>query len=169
MLTSRRLDAGQVLRTARQLASRMSDWWVEVAMRPERSASGRGFKSGRTQLRSRRTDRGLEVAMQTKSRHLRRVLALASPGFLWSVAIVLAVGCSGASSRNAGGSESSGSSQEQDYRLAECEQYADKVAACFQRDELRSQVRIVAHNEAERDRMRDSCVQGLQRLSAACR
>jgi hypothetical protein len=56
-----------------------------------------------------------------------------------------------------------------DLRVPECEEYGRRMAACFGREELATDMPASARDEAERARMGTACSQSLGRLTVACR
>jgi hypothetical protein len=92
-----------------------------------------------------------------------RLARFGAPLLLWLAPAALAMGCTGGGES---GSPTAGATS--DLRVAECEEYASRMAICLHRSELLADFPSVAHNESERDQMRASCSQGLQLLTASC-
>jgi hypothetical protein len=73
------------------------------------------------------------------------------------VVTALAVGCS-----VTGGSDGEG------LRVPQCNTYAEKLASCFHRPDMRANVVAVAHSKEERDQMALRCDQASTQLRTAC-
>ncbi len=75
------------------------------------------------------------------------------------VVCVVAAGCSGGKPAPEATAE---------LRVPECEEYGRRMAACFGREELATDMPTVARDEADRARMGAACSQSLGRLTVAC-
>ena len=83
-----------------------------------------------------------------------------SRGIVTLTACIVAAGCSGGTATRVATLD--------DLQVPECDEYARRMASCLDREELVTTVPTRARDEAQRDRMRASCAQSLDRITTAC-